>query len=165
MLAAGNSATAARRASEILSKEVPSGTIRQWIRRPWWTEAENIARILLQRDLEHKYTRLLHKTEEQMLDRVENGDVKLTKDGEQIRVPVTLRDLTGNHILISDKRAMIRGEPTSRKDSSGVDLLVQLMDKLQARGEERVRAGSIPGEYEVVETPQEIEHDESTQAE
>jgi len=150
ILSSGNSAEAARTATKMLGREVPADNVRQWRRRAWWPVAEDYARTILQKDLEHKYTRIVHETERQILDRVLNGDSRMTKDGAVVKVPATLRDLVGAHSQISDKRAMIRGEPTSRKEDSGTALIGKLIEQLQAHGEKKIEM-SIPGEYEHIE--------------
>lgn len=157
ILAGGNAGLAAARASRMLSKEIPAATIRQWKRRPWWLQASDIAKQMLQKELEDKYTRFLHKTEEEMLDRVENGDYRLTKDGQVIRVKVTLRDLVGGHAIVSDKRAMLRGEPTSRTEDVGLALAKKLADVLHRTGEKQLHATVLEGDFEVVEEPSDEE--------
>ena len=91
--------------------------VRQWkSRSKWWEDAEQHAKALLQKDLERAYTRMLHTTEKEIFNRVEKGDVVLTRDGEEKRVPLKGKDLMYIHGIIHDKRAMLRGEPTSRTE-------------------------------------------------
>ena len=153
LLSGENAALAANRASKALQHEVPAGTLRQWRRREWWAIAETAAKRRLQTELENGYTRLLHITEEKMLDRIENGDSRLTKEGDIVLVPVTLRDLVGAHAIVSDKRAMLRGEPTSRKEDAGLDLALKLAEAFHRMGQEALKVGSIPGEVVVPGLP------------
>lgn len=147
----GNAEKAAHRATAMIKREVKASTLRQWRRRSWWPGAEEMAKKWLQIDLENKYTRFLIVTEQEMLDRVENGDTRLDKAGEPVRVPVSLRDLVGAHAVVSDKRAMIRGEPTSRKEDSGLALAHKLAEALQGLGEKRISDMPTPieGEFDV----------------
>lgn len=149
LLDGGNATKAAKRAEVMLGREVKPETLRQWRRRAWWHEAEDYAKHFLQKDLEARYTQFIHKTEEQMLDRVLNGEERITKDGSIIRVKPSLRDLTGAHAIITDKRAMIRGEPTQRNEDTGTKLLGKLVEELQKRGKEKIK-DSIDGNYKVI---------------
>ena len=149
LVAGGNAEEAARKATVLIGQEVKANTLRQWkSRSEWFSEAEDIARKMLQVDLDRKYTRFLHETEKEMRDRLLNGDHHVTKDGDLIRVPVKLRDLMNAHGIVSDKRAMLRGEPTSRKEATGVEALIELVRVLQDAGEKKLPA--IEGDYEVL---------------
>jgi len=148
VVSGGNSEEAARKAEIAIGQPLNAGTLRQWkSRAPWWDEALQIARAQLQVELDAKYTRLLHETEKEMLKRVKFGDTHLDKEGDEHLVPVKLRDLVVAHGVISDKRAMIRGEPTSRKETTGVDLILRLADALQKQGEKKI-AEAIPGTFD-----------------
>ncbi len=145
VVSGGNSEEAARKAEIAIGQPLNASTLRQWkSRAPWWDEAIQIARAQLQVELDAKYTRLLHETEKEMLDRVKFGDTHLDKEGDSRVVPVKLRDLVVAHGVIFDKRANIRGQPTSRKESTGVDLILRLAEALQQQGEKKI-AESIPG--------------------
>ena len=151
----GEQAKAAARATRVLGKDIPAGTLRQWLRRTWWPQALELGRGMLQQELAHKYTRLLLETEKEILDRVKNGEMKAI-NGELIRVPASLRDLVGAHAVMSDKRAMLYGEPTSRKEDSGMALAHKLVGLLQKQGERQIKdmREPIEGEYTEVATPQ-----------
>jgi transposase-like protein len=114
-LVTGGNSTKAAEMSAVA--DLKPATIRQWKKRGnWWPEAEAHAKALLQKDLERSYTKMLHRTEAEIFDRVEKGDVVIAKDGSQVRKPMTGKDLIYVHGVIHDKRAMIRGEPTSRTE-------------------------------------------------
>ncbi len=155
LLSGENAALAASRASKALDHEVPAGTLRQWRRRPWWLQAEAAAKRRLQIELENGYTRLLHLTEENMLDRIENGDSRLTKEGDVVKVPVSLRDLVGAHAIVAQQRAMVRGEPTSNKETVGLALAVKLAEVFHRRGQESMQEGSIDATFvEIGDAPE-----------
>jgi len=148
IVAGGNSNAAARAATKAIEKEISPEVIRQWkSRAPWWPKAVTIARTALQQDLSMKYTRFLMETEKEMLDRVKTGDTHL-HNGELVKIPVKLRDLVVSHGVISDKYAMLHGQPTSRTETTGVDLIFRLAAALQEQGEKKI-AESIPGKCEV----------------
>ena len=47
-----------------------------------------------------------------MLERIEGGDVRLTKEGQLVDVPVTLRDLALASGLALDKLRLLDGKPS-----------------------------------------------------
>lgn len=117
--------------------DMKPATIRQWKSRcAWWEKAEGFAKHLLQKDLDRAYTKMLHRTEQEIFNRVEEGDVVLLKDGSQVRKPLGGKDLMYIHGIIHDKRAMIRGEPTSRTERvNPMDVVKELANLLQKQGE------------------------------
>ncbi|MHC4240605.1 MAG: transposase [Planctomycetota bacterium] len=114
LISGGNSVKAAKLSA---IHEMKANTIRQWKKRAkWWPNAEAHAKALLQKDLDARYTQMMHRTQEEIMDRVENGDEVILKDGSTGRKALGGKDLTYIHGIIHDKRAMIRGEPTSRTE-------------------------------------------------
>lgn len=77
------------------SKEtgVPYETIKSWKTQAWWPRM--IAQVKGEENnkIAARYRNIILKTQERLLERVENGDVQLGKDGEQVLVPIKGRDL------------------------------------------------------------------------
>ena len=149
LISGGNSSRAAELSG--VHKLAPA-TIRQWkSRSAWWDEAEGHAKMLLQKDLERAYTRMLHTTEKEIFDRVENGDIVIAKDGSQVRKPLGGKDLMYIHGIIHDKRAMLRGEPTSRTEKSNpMQLVNDLAKLLQEQGKAQKEDISHDGDWKPV---------------
>ena len=99
------------------------GTISDWARKStWWDEVIHKLRREKQDELDAMMTNFLHEAQHQALDRVKNGDYKMTAGGELKRVPMSGRDLALTSAAFFDKRALIRGDATSisrRKDPLG----------------------------------------------
>lgn len=148
IVSGGNSVQAVKLLHDAELEGIKPNTIRQWkTRTAWWTTAETVARALLQQDLDRAYTRILHLTEKEMEDRIINGDVVMTKEGPQ-RLPLKMKDLTYSHAIISDKRAMLRGEATSRSDRNDpIETMRKLAELLRDIGQER-RENVIEAEWE-----------------
>lgn len=106
------------------------GTIATWARKStWWDEVIHKLRKEKQDELDAMMTNFLHEAQHQALDRVKNGDYKMTAGGELKRVPMSGRDLALTSAAFFDKRALIRGDATSisrRKDPLG-----DIKDKLE----------------------------------
>lgn len=64
-----------------------------------------------------KFSLIVEKAQDQLLDRLENGDVKLTRAG-QVRIPMNGKDVAVVAAVNFDKLQLIRGKPTSRTESS-----------------------------------------------
>lgn len=101
---------------------INENTIRAWRTSEWWPEM--LERIHAQHDEEtvSKFTNIVDKSLEIVQDRLINGDFGYNKEtGELYRKPVSLRDATVAGAIIVDKRQLLRGKPTSRSESIGVD--------------------------------------------
>lgn len=92
-------------------------TVRSWARTQWWDDTIQEIRDKYQRKLDNQYTHLLDKTAEELFDRLKNGEEKVTAKGDVVKVKVSARDLSTLLRDIQANRAMIRGEPTQRKES------------------------------------------------
>ncbi len=109
---------------------IPWQIISQWRRlSPWWDEITNKLRKEKQDELDVMMTNFLHEAQEQALDRVTNGDFKITSSGEIKRIPMSGRDLALTSVAFFDKRALIRGDATSI--SKRQDPLGDIKDKLE----------------------------------
>jgi hypothetical protein len=100
---------------------VPIKYLRQWSVEPWFREIliqfrqENLTK------LESSFTRVIDKAMSEIEERLELGDVVMTKGGALVRKPVAIRDLAIVQAINIDKRQLIRGEPTSRSESTSTD--------------------------------------------
>lgn len=96
---------------------VPDRTIRDWMSKDWWEPVLEEARKSKQKELDAVWTRIIHKAAIEINDRLDNGDATLTKDGSIKKVPIKAKDLSFILSVVADKRALARGEPTSRRES------------------------------------------------
>ena len=79
----------------------------------------------------------LEKSSKQLIDRIDNGDQVLNKDGEVTNIGMKGRDLATVFGIMFDKRQIMRNLPTSIKAESTDSRLNSLADKvreLQAGG-------------------------------
>jgi len=91
---------------------IDGSTILKWSTRPEWAETQQI----LEAELDATYKARLRKAVgsglDRMLERIEGGDVRLTKEGQLVDVPVTLRDLALASGLALDKLRLLDGKPS-----------------------------------------------------
>lgn len=92
---------------------VPDRTIREWAESTWWSELVAEAKTAKNVELDAMYTRIMAKAIGQVEERIDNGDVVIDKNGNQVRKSVNAKDLAIIASIFQDKRAIVRGEPTS----------------------------------------------------
>lgn len=129
----GNSLAASKRCG------INAATIRDWkTRSMWWDDAMREARRKYQDQLDSKLTDIIHTAMDEVSDRITNGDSRMTKDGDIFQVPMTGRDLAMVAAILYDKRALIRGDPTSNpgRGGSALDALAEKFENFTKRMEE-----------------------------
>jgi len=89
-------------------------TIRHWYHEPWWAIATREIRKTKNEELDATLTGLLEATVHEISDRLRNGENILDKNGELRKVPVNTRTLATTLGVVYDKRALLRGDPTSK---------------------------------------------------
>lgn len=100
---------------------VPDRTIREWMSKEWWEPILEEARKAKQKELDAVWTRIIHKAAVEINDRLDNGDSVVTKFGKIEKLPIRARDLSFILSVVADKRALARGEPTSRSEKKTVE--------------------------------------------
>ena len=83
----------------------------EWKRKPWWAELEAEIRTSQNVEMDSKLTKIVDKSLDAVLDRVENGDfIYDQKSGEIRRKPVALKDVHRVSVDMISKRELIRQE-------------------------------------------------------
>lgn len=101
--------------------------VRQWKVQPWWKELETEIRQTQNIEMDTKLSKIVDKSLDAVLDRVENGDfIYDQKKGEIIRKPVALRDVHRVSIDTLSKRELLRGNATERKETTQITVTEQL---------------------------------------
>ena len=92
---------------------VPHETIKGWRTTTWWNDIAKDLRSEESQKLDAKLTKILDKSLENIMDRLENGEfIYDQKTGKVKRAPTKLRDSTVAFNTLMDKRSLIRKEPT-----------------------------------------------------
>ena len=108
---------------------IPANTVRWWMRASsWWPVVRDKLRAVYQDSLDSKLTNIIHKSTDQLEDRIDNGNYERDrKTGNMVRVPLDAKELALAGLAIPmDKRALMRGDPTSRSAKSGAGVLEDL---------------------------------------
>ena len=111
---------------------IPASTIRKWKNTTsWWKPVLHEVRKAKQDELDAKLTSIIMEGAEKLEDRVRNGNIKLNpKTGELNRIPMTSGELAKDAVGIPyDKRALMRGDPTSRTEKIDPKLMLEDLAK------------------------------------
>ena len=113
--------------------QVPASTCRYWMQQPWWKDLMREVRKAKNEELDNQLTRIIHKSARQLEDRIDHGNYSRNPiTGEMERIPLKSSELAKDGMGIPfDKRAMVRGDPTSkvaREEVSQEKVLEQLAE-------------------------------------
>lgn len=101
--------------------------LRQWKGQPWWLELEGEIRASQNIELDTKLSKIVDKSLDAVLDRVENGDfIYDQKSGEIKRRPAALRDIHRVSVDMISKQDLIRKGATDRNEGSKISVEEQL---------------------------------------
>jgi len=144
---------------------IPQTTIADWIKTEWFEEQSKAIEAQTEKKIFAKNQKIIDASQDELLDRVLNGDSKLVKtkkviehddgssevveDYELKRVPMPGRDLNITSGTVQDKRRTQLNLPTSiSSNQNSKDQLKAVMDDLLsgAKAYDEKRANSINGE-------------------
>jgi len=110
---------------------IPRSSIMNWVKdSPLWVEALAKARQEINDEILAGNLKIVIKTNEQVMDRVEHGDVVL-RNGKQVRVPMKGRDLAVVGGIKEDKARVALGQATSIVGKSeDIQALAKQFDQL-----------------------------------
>ncbi len=93
---------------------VSAETIRHWRMEEWFKELIEELRRDEDIQVDAKLTKIVNKSLETIVDRLENGDFMFDpKEGEFRRKPLNARDVVKVADIMFDKRNLLRGKPTT----------------------------------------------------
>lgn len=93
---------------------VPAQTIRHWRMADWFKDLVEEIRREDDNTVDAKLTKIVSKSLDSIVDRLENGDFMFDKEiGQFVRRPVNTKDMTRIADVMFDKRNLLRGKPTA----------------------------------------------------
>jgi len=102
-------------------------TLRNCKMQPWWKEIEAQIRATENLQLDTKISKIVDKSLDAVLDRVENGDfIYDNKTGDIKRKPANMRDIAKVSTEMITKRELLRGNATSRNETPQASVAEQL---------------------------------------
>ncbi len=127
----------------------PPTTVQQWAHTEWWHTLLGTLREQYREELEARISTALFKSLDQIDERLNNGDVTVTKMGDIVRHPIRARDLGIIASILFDKRQIIRHQPTSITASdSRLQTLAAKLEHLAPREVTTVDNGTDPSQAE-----------------
>jgi len=128
---------------------VPRETLKKWRISPWWEDRVKELRSDDKQVLDAKLTKILDKSLETIMDRLENGEyIYDQKTGKIKQTPVKLRDATVAFNTVIDKRSLIRREPTKIvEQTTSASQLKTLADQFAAFVTNKLPKENIVAEY------------------
>ena len=115
----------------------PSQTIRGWKKQAWWPEMVLDIRKRHGDKFDGRFTAMIDRLYDSILDRIKDGDEVLwAKEGVMLKKQVSAKDMGILLNMIIEKRALLRGDPTSRTSNTSVD---KQMENIQAKLEQRTK--------------------------
>ena len=82
----------------------------------WWPDIYVQIKKQKQEEVDGTLTTIIHAASGELLDRIVNGDEVVTKDGDVIKRKMSGKELGWVLGVTYDKRALLRGDPTSRTE-------------------------------------------------
>lgn len=122
---------------------IPRSTVRSWEKSEWWEKMVSIAHAEHDIKLDAVFTNNIMLIGEQLQDRVRNGDYRLSKKDELIRVPMSGRDLSIAGGVAYDKRNLLRGRPTSIQRNDTDKHLEELKQHFERIANSKIIEGEI----------------------
>lgn len=111
--------------------KVSPNTLRSWRKEDWFKEIVRDVWAENNDLLNSKFTNMIQKAQDLLADRLENGDFKVLKNGEVVRVPISGKDLSLITAINFDKRQLLREGPQVATPEDGkVEKAVDKLEKL-----------------------------------
>lgn len=129
---------------------VPAGTINYWKTLPWWEVEEAKVRRAQAEETVSRYHQIVKKTQELIMDRLEIGDTRMTKDGALITLPVPAKDLAVINGVAIDKQKALEREIINM--GSGDLTMTERLKALEEKFKKVIEEKTIEGEVLEIKT-------------
>lgn len=94
-------------------------TLADWVRSDWWDGLLQTLHAEKGRELDSKLSQIIDRCLVEVGDRLMNGDCKIGRDGNLVRVPIPAKDAAIIAAVMFDKRQIIRNLPTAISQDAG----------------------------------------------
>ena len=102
---------------------IPYQLLRAWKQQPWWAEVVAQIRSTDNIKTDNKLSKIVDKSLDAVLDRVENGEYMYdAKSGDIKRRPASMKDIAKVSVDLLTKRELLRGNATSRTEQSQISV-------------------------------------------
>ena len=113
------------------SKElnIPYDTIKDWKGKPWWKQYERNIKSEENAALSAKFRKIVNKVQDQIFDRLKDGDHYVLRDGSVIRVPIKARELAVVGAIAIDKVVDLDSLQENREEIVSIEQRLNLLAK------------------------------------
>jgi len=116
--------------------DIPATTIQGWRKSDWWDHLSVQVSSEKEEEIQAHLTRVVGAAFEELEDRLANGNVRLLKDGTQVRVPISGRDAAWVAAVMIDKRELLRRVCTTPKPEDTKAMLEEAAEFMRAVSDE-----------------------------
>jgi transposase-like protein len=118
-----------RLSSTAVETKIPYETLRHWKKQEWWKQYERMVKNEENAVLSSKFRKIASKVQDQILDRIEDGDHVVLRDGSVIRVPVKARELAVVGAIATDKILALDNTLEEKQEDMGIEQRLKLLAK------------------------------------
>lgn len=109
---------------------IPVDTLKSWKKQSWWPRMMAQVKGEANASLAARYRKIVERTQQKLLERVENGDITLGKDGEQVVLPVRAKDLAVIAGIATQQMDKLEGEIKHEDTLSVTERLTKIAEEL-----------------------------------
>lgn len=95
----------------------------------WWKEVYAYIKRMKNEELDGKLSAAIDLATKELVDRLTEGDEHITKDGDIVKRRVSAKDSATIVAILFDKRAMLRGDPSTNMKKESTDSLLKSLGK------------------------------------
>lgn len=126
---------------------IPLDTLKSWKKQAWWPRMMGQIRGEENALLAARYRKIVQKTQDKLLERVENGDITLGKDGDQVVLPVRARDLAVIAGIATQQMEKLDSENKQEDTLSVTERLTKIAEELVKMHAKKRIPETIDAEY------------------
>lgn len=138
-----------KKAAEITG--VPYGTVSSWkSSSAWWPMVAHEIKLEQREEFCGKMRNVMHKAADEVLDRLEHGDIHVNQTGGIHRHPVKAKDAMMIYAIAQDKQLMLENQTQGEKDRESVmemqqKLVNTLLDNMKKFNHGKIIEGELNG--------------------
>ena len=118
----------------------------------WWPDAYRAIKKEKQEEVDGALTAIVHAASSGIMDRIVNGDEIIDKNGDVVRRRMSGKELAWVMGITYDKRALLRGDPTSRTEKIDQSkLMLELKKDFERMTREALSINTITVECEEID--------------
>jgi len=118
---------------------IPVTTIHDWSKSEWWLSAIEQVRIEKQDEIDAGIQKIIDRSIESVVTRLDKGDEVITSKGETLYKAVSARDSATILGISFDKQRILRMLPTSISSAGNDDKLLNLLEKFEELAQEKTK--------------------------